>query len=129
MLQHAKSVCKSFLLRFGYEIRAVRQPVIDNVDYEAALTVKESQYYSRWLGPCPLFSPWSGHPEFQAIYEGAKRYTVVSPDRCYILISLGALRISLGGRLCRMRSIQRRDCTFAGPRSRTRRQKETVSIR
>ena len=97
MLQHMKSACKSFLLRFGYEIRAVRQPIVDNVDFKAALTVKESEYYSRWVGPCPLFSPWLGHPEFQAVYEGAKPYTVVSPDRCYILISLARYASHLAG--------------------------------
>ena len=97
MMQHAKSAFKSFLLRFGYEIRPARPPELDNVDFKAATTVKESQYYSRWMGPCPLFSPWLGHPDFQAIYEGAKRYTVVSPDRCYILISLARYASRLAG--------------------------------
>jgi O-methyltransferase len=97
MMQHAKSACKSFLLRLGYEIRAVRPPVVNRVDFKAAMTVKESQYYSRWSGPCPLFSPWLGHPDFQVIYEGAKPYTVVSPDRCYILISLARYASHLAG--------------------------------
>ena len=97
MLQHAKSAGKSFLRRFGYESRAVRQPITDNVDFKAALTVKESQFYARWLGPCPLFSPWLGHPDFQAIYDGAKPYTLVSPDRCYILISLARSASHLAG--------------------------------
>lgn len=97
MMQRAKSACKSFLLRFGYEIRAVRSPVNNKVDFKAAMTVKESQYYTRWLGPCPLFSPWLGHPDFQGIYEGVKRYTVVSPDRCYMLISFARYASHLAG--------------------------------
>jgi O-methyltransferase len=96
MLQHAKTACKSVLLRLGYEIRSVSPPR-ENIDFIAAATVKDSQYYSQWLGPCPLFSPWSGHPDFQAIYEGAERYTVVSPDRCYILISLARYASHLAG--------------------------------
>lgn len=97
MLQHAKSACKSVLLRFGYEVRAVRRPIVEDVDFRAALTVKESQYYSQWLGPCPLFSPWLGHPDFQAVYEGAERHTVVSPDRCYMLISFARYASHLAG--------------------------------
>jgi hypothetical protein len=97
MLQHAKSACKSVLLRLGYEIRAVRQPVVENIDFKAALTVKESQYYSQWLGPCPLFSPWLGHPDFQAVYEGADCYTLVSPDRCYMLVSFARYASHLAG--------------------------------
>ena len=88
MLQRIKRACKSILRRCGYEIRATPHPEVDNVDFRAALTVKESQLYSQWVGPCPLFSPWLGHPDFQAIYKDAKPYTVVSRDRCYMLMSL-----------------------------------------
>ena len=83
--------------RFGYEIRAIPHPAVDNVDFRAALTVKESQLYSQWVGPCPLFSPWLGHPDFQAIYQDAIPYTVVSRDRCYMLISLARYASHLTG--------------------------------
>ena len=97
ILQRLKDVCKSLLFRLGYEIRSTRQSPVEDVDFLAAKSVKESEYYSQWIGPCPLFSPWLGHPEFQAIYEGAKPYTLVPPERCYILISLARYASYLAG--------------------------------
>ena len=97
MIQHLKRGCKAVLHRLGYEIHALSQPNVLDVDFKAAMTVKESQYYSQWMAPCPLFSPWSGHPEFQSVYEGAEPYTLVSPDRCYILISLARYARHLAG--------------------------------
>jgi O-methyltransferase len=98
MMGPIKQACKSILYRFGYDVRAIRKSsVAGSRDFEAALTVTERQYYSRWVGPCPLFSPWLGHPDFQAIYEGANRFTVVSSDRCYILISLARYACHLAG--------------------------------
>jgi len=97
MLQQLKGACKSVLLRFGYEIRSVAPPEVEDVDFKAALTVKESEYYSRWSAPCPLFSPWLGHPDFQSVYEGAEPYTLVSPDRCYMLIGLARYARHLPG--------------------------------
>lgn len=96
-LQRLKSACKRVLFRFGYEIRSTHQPPVEDVDFLAARSVKESEYYSQWIGPCPLFSPWLGHPEFQAIYEGTKLYTLVPPERCYILISLARYASYLAG--------------------------------
>jgi O-methyltransferase len=97
MLQHMKSACKAALLRLGYEVHAVNQSKLEDVDFKAALTVKESEYYFQWFAPCPLFSPWLGHPEFQSVYEGVEPYTVVSPDRCYMLISLARYASHLAG--------------------------------
>ena len=97
MIQHVKSACKSILLRLGYEIHPVTQPNLEDVDFKAALTVKESQFYSQWSAPCPLFSPWLGHPDFQSVYQGAEPYTLVSADRCYMLISLARYARCLAG--------------------------------
>ncbi len=33
----------------------------------------------------PLFSPWEGLPEFEAIYRRVRGHTLVSRDRCYLL--------------------------------------------
>jgi hypothetical protein len=96
-MQQVKNACKSVLLRLGYEIHPVSQPPVQDIDFKAALTVKESQYYSQWSAPCPLFSPWLGHPDFQSIYEGAEPYTLVSPDRCYMLIELARYARHLAG--------------------------------
>src|SRR4051794_39850361 len=97
MFHLIKSATKSLLLRAGYEIWSVRETPTDDVDILAAKTVKESKYYTQWTGPCPLFSPWLGHPDFQEIYEGATKFTLVSPDRCYILINLARYAAHLAG--------------------------------
>jgi len=98
MVQLMKSACRSLLLRLGYEIHSVTTPEVpQDVDFLAASTVKESQYYARWVAPCPLFSPWLGHPDFQALYDGVEPYTIISPDRCYMLISLARYASRLAG--------------------------------
>ncbi|MBX6311605.1 MAG: class I SAM-dependent methyltransferase [Isosphaeraceae bacterium] len=33
----------------------------------------------------PLFSPWEGLPEFEALYQRIRKHTLVSRDRCYLL--------------------------------------------
>ncbi len=91
-----KRIGKSLLGQFGYEVRPVR-PVRPSVDSVAALTVKESQYYTKWSAPCPIFTPWVGHPDFRKVYEGVTPYTVVSPDRCYMLVSLARYAAHLEG--------------------------------
>jgi O-methyltransferase len=92
-------VCKSLLHRLGYEIHPIRASLDTPLDEDhlAALTVKESEYYTKWTAPCPLFTPWVGHPDFQTIYEGVAPYTIVSPDRCYMLVSLARYAIHLEG--------------------------------
>jgi O-methyltransferase len=96
MIQLLKNVAKRGLLRLGYEIRWVTQEPTD-VDFVAAKSVKEAEYYVQWSGPCPLFSPWLGHPDFRSVYDGAEPYTLVSADRCYILISLAQYASRLPG--------------------------------
>jgi O-methyltransferase len=96
MMRYIKRLCKLLLHRLGYEIHPVA-PVEENVDFAAARTVKESQYYTTWSAPCPVFSPWLGHPDFQSIYEGAEPYTVVPADRCYILTGLARYAVHLAG--------------------------------
>lgn len=91
--QQVKRLCKSGLYRLGYEIR----PAPKCIDSVAARTVKESQYYTRWSTPCPVFTPWAGHPDFEKVYTGVGRHTVVSRDRCYILASLAAYAVHLRG--------------------------------
>jgi O-methyltransferase len=95
---YLKTALKSIMLGLGFEIRSTAKPDIpEDVDFIAAKTVKESEYYSRWIGPCPLFSPWLGHPEFETFYHGAEPYTLVSRDRCYILWSLARYAANLTG--------------------------------
>jgi O-methyltransferase len=91
-----KSAVKSLFLKIGYEIRPYH-PQPDDIDILAARSVKESEYYSQWVAPCPLFGPWMGHPDFNSIYQGAEPYTLVPPDRCYLLISLARYASHVAG--------------------------------
>lgn len=90
---------KRELLKFGYRLE--RLPDTDmgkfHPDVQAALTVKNPEFYTRWSKPYPLFSAWLGDPEFRRVYEGTERYTVVSPDRCYILFALARYTSHLYG--------------------------------
>ena len=66
MIQHIKRGCKAVLHRLGYKIHALSQPNVLDVDFKAAMTVKESQYYSQWEGPCPFFREKDAVDEFFA---------------------------------------------------------------
>jgi O-methyltransferase len=94
MMQTIKYACHSVLARLGYEIQPIRET---DADFAAVSTVADSNYYTQWSAPSPLFSPWLGHPDFQAIYEGAAAYTLVPPERCYLLISFARYATHLQG--------------------------------
>jgi len=85
--------CTYYLARRGYGFYKLKS----TIDHAAAMTVKESEYYTEWRTPCPLFSPWVGHPDFRRVYEGVKSLTVVSPERCYMLASLARSAMKLNG--------------------------------
>ena len=89
--------CMAVLYRYGNDIQSISYRVSQSVDTIAALTVKESEYYTKWSSSCPIFTPWVGHPDFQEIYKGAEQYTIVPPDRCYILVSLARYTTHLRG--------------------------------
>jgi O-methyltransferase len=96
LIRWVKLMMKSILHRLGYEVsRIVQCP--DTIDDIAARTVRDRQYYTVWSAPSPLFAPWAGHPDFQSVYEGVAPHTVVSPDRCYILLSLARYAVNLDG--------------------------------
>ena len=45
----------------------------------------------------PVFAPWLGWDDFGPIYRKAQPFTVVSPDRCWILYSLAQQAMQLDG--------------------------------
>lgn len=45
----------------------------------------------------PLFSPWNGYGDFADYYGAAKDHTLVSADRCYLLLSLARQARQLPG--------------------------------
>src|SRR5262245_26199359 len=99
-LRYVRHLVKSYLLRAGrsyLERQGYGTYPLAKKDSLAALTVKESQYYTQWSAPCPLFTPWAGHPDFQKLYEGIEAHTLVSPERCYTLAGLARHSLHLDG--------------------------------
>ena len=88
-----KRLAKSVAARLGYEIRR------STGDEMAARSVRDSEYYTRWTPRCPLFTPWTGHPEFEAVYDGVGPHTIVSRDRCYFVAKLADQASHLRGEL------------------------------
>jgi O-methyltransferase len=68
---------------FGFDARRIRKP--------AHSAIPDVGFYT------PLFSPWNGFGEFAEYSKLAKPYTLVSPDRLYVLLSLAKNAIQLGG--------------------------------
>jgi O-methyltransferase len=97
LLQWFKRAVKSTLLFLGYQLVPVSGAAAENVDFIAAKKVKDSHYYSQYVGPYPLFSPWLGHPDFRKFFDGVEPYTLVPPERCYILLSLARNAVNLPG--------------------------------
>jgi O-methyltransferase len=88
-----KRLVKSAAGRLGYEIRR------STPDEMAARSVRDSEYYTRWTPPYPLFTPWAGHPEFEALYDGVRPHTIVPRDRCYFVARLADHASHLHGEL------------------------------
>ena len=63
VIRFIKSGTKALLRPMGYEIRRITPP--PEPDFPVELTGDDAKYYTRWATPCPLFTPWVGHPEFQ----------------------------------------------------------------
>jgi O-methyltransferase len=97
LLQSFKRSVKSTLLLLGYQLVPVTGAADEDVDFRAAKKVKDSQYYSQYVRPCPLFSPWLGHPDFTKFFDGVEPYTLVPPERCYILLNLARNAVNLPG--------------------------------
>ncbi len=68
---------------FGFEVR--KTPKSDE------LSIPDAEFYT------PLFSPWRGYGEFAEYLRLARPYTLVSPDRLYVLCSLAGNAVRLGG--------------------------------
>jgi O-methyltransferase len=77
--------------------RHTNAPAFNGPDARCATSVKESDLYSIWAPPHPLFTPWIGHPDFLSSYRDVAEHTYVSPDRCYILLSLAKHALLLSG--------------------------------
>jgi O-methyltransferase len=45
----------------------------------------------------PLFSPWEGQADFKRYYDPVRRHTLVSPERCWILLQVMRQALALPG--------------------------------
>jgi O-methyltransferase len=77
-----KQYIKGAMNRLGFEIRKIQK--IDD-------SIPDASFYR------PYFSPWYGYGEFKSYYDMIKPYTIVSPDRCYVLYSLALQATHLDG--------------------------------
>jgi O-methyltransferase len=68
---------------FGFEVRKAPRT--------GKLAIPDAEFYT------PLFSPWNGYGEFAEYLKLAKPYTLVSPDRLYVLCSLARNAVQLHG--------------------------------
>lgn len=71
------------LFSLGLEVRRVPKA--------KQLSIPDGEFY------VPLFSPWKGYGEFGEYLQLAKPYTLVSPDRLYVLYSLAQSALHLRG--------------------------------
>jgi len=82
-----KKAIRETLNRFGIEIRRIpkqaRAPKV--------LPIPDGKFYR------PLFSPWLGYGEFPKYYDLARKGSLVSADRCWILYSLCRQSLRLDG--------------------------------
>jgi O-methyltransferase len=97
LLQWFKRAVKSTLFVLGYQLVPVSGAAAESVDFLAAKKVKDSHYYSQYVGPYPLFSPWLGHADFKRFFDGVEPYTLVPPERCYMLLTLARNAVNLPG--------------------------------
>jgi O-methyltransferase len=88
-----KAAAKSLARRLGYEVRRTGGLSARL----AARTGREGEYYRWFTAPEPVFSPWEGHPDFEALFHGLESHTIVSRDRCYLLAGLADYASRLEG--------------------------------
>lgn len=81
----AKRVLIRVLRRSGLEIQAIPPPP------SAYKGIPDAAYYTSYTPNDPRFSPWElgGYGEFREYLDDVSPYTLVSPDRCHVLYSLG----------------------------------------
>ncbi len=93
-----KKLINSVLSLVGYQINRNR-PHSKNLDPDSkvALTLPASECYERFQTACPIFQPWLGYGEFSGYFDGVKKRTLVSADRCYLLQKFAQQTANLAG--------------------------------
>ena len=84
---------RSIVRRLGYKVHRTR----GSRGELAARQLADGEYYQRLSTVEPVFSPWQGCPEFEAIFADVEPHTIVSRDRCYVLAGLAGYASQLDG--------------------------------
>jgi O-methyltransferase len=90
MLFVIERIIRDMIHRFGYDIVAMpNQGPGGKPSYRDGKEIPDGEFYT------PRFSPWNGYGPFAGYYRLAAPYTLVSPDRCWVLysIALQCLRV------------------------------------
>lgn len=80
-----KTVIKKILYKLGYELYGVPR------QWKGDALIPDLSFYR------PFFSPWLGYGEFQALFQEAAPYTLVPPERCWVLYSLARQTLRVPG--------------------------------
>lgn len=81
-------VVRGVLQLMGYDLVRYKRK---KTAYE---NIPDAKFYN------PVFSPWLGYKEFGPIYQQVIDYTLVSPDRCWIIYSLAKQASAIKGDFC-----------------------------
>jgi len=57
----------------------------------------DTESYTRWQAPHPLYTPWVGDEAFLRLYDNVESCTLVSRDRCYVLAMFAQYAKNLPG--------------------------------
>jgi O-methyltransferase len=80
-----KKLVRLLLNPLGYDVRRIA-----TADHRFD-GIPDAKYYT------PLFSPWNGYGDFSRDYSIASPYTLVTADRCYVLLTLARQAAALQG--------------------------------
>lgn len=83
-----KRALHGWLRGMGYDVVKTRPPT---TVLTGGRVIPDFEYYT------PLFSPWQGYGEFEHYYRLAAPYTLVTPDRCWILYCAARQCLRLAG--------------------------------
>jgi len=87
-----KRAIRSVLNFLGYDIHRLTITEVPEEELHNQRAIPDEEFYSK-----SIFSPWKGYGDFHAYYPPAEPYTLVSPDRCYILLTLARQSAALSG--------------------------------
>ena len=97
-----KQIVKRIARTAGYDIirhpDSARAREHQDPDVRVARALPPEELYDKWTTPLPVYLPWNGAEEFTRYYdEQVAGHTLVSADRCYMLLKLAQHAARLDG--------------------------------